>query len=127
MHACTLLFLDLSQIQDSLDQLASIYVFTFPLVPFITIIYLFIYLFFFSFHRASQNLIIVKCVSYLKICCRSTFKRQANIISFSCALLSDFQNASYLFNELRPVLHNAPWSDSDQVHLRRFICEHCPS
>ena len=127
MHACTLLFLDLSQIQDSLDQLASIYVFTFPLVPFITIIYLFIYLFFFSFHRASQNLIIVKCVSYLKICCRSTFKRQANIISFSCALLSDFQNASYLFNQLRPVLHNAPWSDSDQVHLRRFICEHCPS
>ena len=41
MHACTLLFLDLSEIQDSLDQLASIYVFSFPLVPFISIIYLF--------------------------------------------------------------------------------------
>ena len=40
MHACTLLFLDLSEIQDSLDQLASIYVFSFPLVPFISIIYL---------------------------------------------------------------------------------------
>lgn len=43
MHACTLLFLDLSEIQDSLDQLASIYVFRFPLVPFISIIYLFTY------------------------------------------------------------------------------------
>ena len=46
MHACTLLFLDLSEIQDSLDQLASIYLFSFPVGPFITIIYLFIYLFF---------------------------------------------------------------------------------
>ena len=45
MHACTLLFLGLSEIQDSLNQLASIYVFSFPFVPFITIIYLFIYLF----------------------------------------------------------------------------------
>ena len=45
MHACTLLFLGLSEIEDSLNQLASIYVFSFPLVPFITIIYLFIYLF----------------------------------------------------------------------------------
>ena len=43
MHACTLLFLDLSGIQDSLDHLASIYVFRFPLVPFISIIYLFTY------------------------------------------------------------------------------------
>ena len=42
MHTSTLLFLDLSEIQDSLDQLASIYVFSFPVVSFITIIYLFI-------------------------------------------------------------------------------------
>ena len=89
---------------------------------------LFIYLPIFLFlSQASQNLTIVKCASYSKICCCSTLKRQANIISSSCALLSVFSNASYLSNQLRPVLHNAPWSDSDQVHLRRFICEHCPS
>ena len=49
MHACTLSFPGLSEIQDSLNQLASIYVFSFPLVPFITIIYLFIYLTLFLF------------------------------------------------------------------------------
>ena len=49
MHACTLLFLDQPEIQDVLDQLTSIYVFSFPLVPSITIIYLFIYLFIYSF------------------------------------------------------------------------------
>ena len=63
MHACTLLFMDLSEIQDSLDQLASIYVFSFPLVPFITIIYSFTY-YSFSF---TGPLTIVKCVSYLKM------------------------------------------------------------
>ena len=64
MHACTLLFLGLSEIQDSLNQLASIYVFSFPLVPFITIIYLFIYLFFFfSLSRGLSE------SHYRKVCC----------------------------------------------------------
>ena len=94
MHACTLLFLDQPEIQDVLDQLASIYVFSFPLVPSMTIIYLFIYLFihlFFFSQRESQNLTIVKSVSSLKTCCcRSTLKRQANIISSSWVLLNVF-------------------------------------